>query len=413
MGASVNRREFLASTMAAAHSISGFAGSKGLTGIGEVRDGSATVSARPVVDVTDLYHPYEDPGDNFDLVHAYSLPEVDLKAIILDVTAPFRLPVADHPVLWHDPYGPREPGIVPVTQLNAIFDRTVPFAVSPYTAMTSLEDDLRSAPRFQQAGIELLIEVLRNSDEKVDVVSFGSCRAIAAALNREPVLLHEKIHRIHVSAGTASSNYEFGSSQDHNRIPGGEWNVALDVLAFRRLLASDLNIGLYPCASVDGAFSYGIHNTYWNLPDRHFIRDMDPRIRNYLIFALGRQIRADFLRSMNVPMDEGLANDKINAVHHVWETAIWLNVSQRKVVRRKGKWELVQGSAVEATDRVLRNELQPCRLKVREDGRIAFEPTHQASNISIFTRDDPKEYEGAMREVWPAWLQSIRSKSDA
>lgn len=396
--------------MAAATSLSASEFNKGSSW---ERNAKGIPGPRAVIDITDLYHPYEDPGDNFDLIHAYALPEVDLKAIILDVTEPFRLPVANHPVLWHDPYGPREPGIVPVTQLNAIFDRSIPYAVSPYAPMSSLEDELRSAPRFQQGGIELLIEVLKGSTEKIDIVCFGSCRVIAAALNREPRLFKEKTGCIHVSAGTASSNFEYGSSREHNQIPGGEWNVALDVYAFRRLLASDLNIGLYPCATVDGAFSYGTHNTYWNMPDRHFIRNIDPRIRNYLIFALGRQIRADFLRSMNSPMDEGLADDKLNSVHHVWETAVWLNVSQRRLVRRGGKWKIVSATAVEATDTMLRSELRPCHLEVREDGRVAFELSQRPSNISIFTRDDPKEYELAMREAWPAWWSTIRSNSDA
>ena len=37
----------------------------------------------PVIDITDLYHPYQDPGDNFDLIAAYALPEIDLRAVIL------------------------------------------------------------------------------------------------------------------------------------------------------------------------------------------------------------------------------------------------------------------------------------------------------------------------------------------
>ena len=38
----------------------------------------------PLIDITDLYHPPQDPGDNLDLIAAYALPEVDLKAVILD-----------------------------------------------------------------------------------------------------------------------------------------------------------------------------------------------------------------------------------------------------------------------------------------------------------------------------------------
>jgi hypothetical protein len=407
----VDRRRFLASTAAVATAIA-------RPIIGEItsppaEDHAAPTGRRPVIDVTDLYHPYQDPGDNFDLVHAYSLPEIDLRAIVLDVTQAFRLPVANDPLLWHDPNGPREPGIVPVTQLNALFDRTVPFAVSPFSAMTSMEDDLRSAPKFQQAGIELLIATLKASEDQVDIVSFGSCRSIAAALNREPALLLDKVRRVHVSAGTASANYELGASQEHNTIPGGEWNVALDLQAFRRLLASELNLGLYPCASIDGAFAYGVHNTYWNLPDRHFLRDIDPRLRNYLLFALGRQVRPDFLRCLEEPMSEGLAGDKLNDRHHVWETAIWLEVSQRKIIQRAGKWSIIAASEVESDDRILTNQLRPCRLKVREDGRIAFRLTDEKSNISIFMRSDPKEYEAAMREAWPAWWKTLRTSNNA
>ncbi len=48
----------------------------------------------PVIDVTDLYHPHQDIGGNVDLIAAYALPEIDLQAVILDVTAKFRRAVA-------------------------------------------------------------------------------------------------------------------------------------------------------------------------------------------------------------------------------------------------------------------------------------------------------------------------------
>ena len=39
-----------------------------------------------VIDCTDLYHPHQDVGDNFDIIAPYALSEIDLKAVILDVT---------------------------------------------------------------------------------------------------------------------------------------------------------------------------------------------------------------------------------------------------------------------------------------------------------------------------------------
>ena len=76
----------------------------------------------PVIDVTDLYPPHQDVGDNFDLITAYALPELDLRAVVLDCTEPFRQPVAKDPGpgLFPDPNGPREPGFIPVLQLNYI-----------------------------------------------------------------------------------------------------------------------------------------------------------------------------------------------------------------------------------------------------------------------------------------------------
>jgi hypothetical protein len=72
-------------------------------------------------------------GDNFDLITPYALPEVDLRAVVLDCTEPFRQPVAKDPGpgLFPDPNGPREPGFIPVLQLNHLFGRNVPAATIP------------------------------------------------------------------------------------------------------------------------------------------------------------------------------------------------------------------------------------------------------------------------------------------
>ncbi len=88
----------------------------------------------PLIDVTDLYYPHQDAGDNFDILGAYGLPEVDLRAVILDCTEPFRQPVARNPGkgLFPDANGPREPGFIPVLQLNYIFGCNVLCATSPF-----------------------------------------------------------------------------------------------------------------------------------------------------------------------------------------------------------------------------------------------------------------------------------------
>jgi hypothetical protein len=365
----------------------------------------------PLIDVTDLYHPHQDVGDNFDILAAYALPEMDLRAVILDCTEPFRQPVVKDPGpgLFPDADGPREPGFIPVLQLNYIFGRNIPCATCPFTRMKSAGDKMRDAPPFQQQGIELILKTLRESAKPVHIVSFGSARAIAAAYNREPALFKNKLARLHLSAGGSSPpapNYI-------------EWNVALDPLAIVCLLRSDLPIAIYPDAANNAggqgygvsspAFSYDAHNTYYNLPDLLFITRMDPPLRRYLEYAIGRSSRVDFLRATEV--DGPPLNRKVLAKqHHVWETAVWMCLSGRRLVRRAdGSHRIVRPEDVLPADTVLPNELRACEVKVQNNGIYEIRETRAASNFSVYYRGNSRENEKALREALPALYLSFRS----
>jgi pyrimidine-specific ribonucleoside hydrolase len=364
----------------------------------------------PLIDVTDLYHPYQDVGDNFDILAAYALPEIDLRAVILDCTEPFRQPVAKDPGpgLFPDARGPREPGFIPVLQLNYIFGRNVPCATCPFTRMKSAGDKMLDAPPFQQQGVELILKTLRDSADPVHIVSFGSARAIAAAYNREPALFKNKLARLHLSAGGSSPpapNYI-------------EWNVALDPLAVVCLLRSDLPIAIYPdAANHAGAkghgamapgFSYDDHNTYYNLPDLRFVSQMDPPLRRYLEYAFGRSSRVDFLRAVEVdgpPLDAKILAKE----HHVWETAVWICMSGRKLVTRAdGTHRIVPVEQVAPTDKVLPNELRPSTVSVRDNGIYEYRETTGPTNVSVYYRGDPRENERALRAALPALYLTFR-----
>ena len=119
----------------------------------------------PVIDCTDLYHPHQDVGDNFDLVLPYALnEEIDLRAVVLDCTERFRQARTDHPnPHYRDEHGPRDPGFVGVLQLNYIFGRDVPAGVGPFLPLRSPDDPATDAPTFQQQGVELILRTLRDS----------------------------------------------------------------------------------------------------------------------------------------------------------------------------------------------------------------------------------------------------------
>ncbi len=375
----------------------------------------AKVSAQPkrvpVIDVTDLYYPPQDFGDNFDLLAAYALPEVDLRAVILDCTGVFRAPVARNPGpgLATDDRGPREPGFVPVLQLNYLFNRAVPCAAGPFKRMKSPEDAMRDVPAFQQQGIELLLHTLERSKEPVHILSFGSARPIAAAFNRAPSLFRSKVARIHLCAGASAPGYL-------------EWNVALDPQAIVCLLRSGLPLALYPCAADNDrgvgygihspAHSYDSHNTYYKLPNLQFIEQMQPPLRRYLEFAFTRAVRMDFLRAMeedSAPRPDAALFSK---EHYVWETGVWLCVTGRRLVRRAdGHYRIVPPEQLAQRDRVLPNELHPCRMHVDDHGIYSFVETNAPSPCEVYFRGDPQQNEQALQEALPALYRSFTCRT--
>ncbi|XID93041.1 nucleoside hydrolase [Paenibacillaceae bacterium WGS1546] len=356
----------------------------------------------PIIDVTDLYHPAQDPGDNFDIVTAYALPEIDLRAVVLDVTDKFRNPYTYDDNPWkRDIMGhAKEPGFIPMTQMNAVFGRRVPHAAGPFRPMRSQDDPLDDVPPFQQQGIELIIDTLRASDEPMEIVSFGSARAIAAAFNREPDLLRRRVKRVHLSAGSTSRHFL-------------EWNVLLDPHAIVRLLTSGLPVAIYPCATGDGPFAYGRHNSFWKLERLDFIRQMDAKLRRYLVYALGRSTRADFLRALEQEPDEAVLSAVCAISHNVWETAVWMEAANRKLVRRENSdCRIVPATEVLPGDEVLPGGLKPCSVSVYPDGSYTFEPVEdrRETGFWIYDRgDDPYANEAALREALPALYVSFRT----
>ncbi|WP_198037800.1 nucleoside hydrolase [Mariniflexile maritimum] len=361
-----------------------------------------SVKKKPLIVITDLYHPYQDPGDNLDLINAFALPDVDLKAVILDITDSFRKEIADHPTLWKDPRGPREAGIIPVEQLNYIFNRQVKFGIGPIKGMKNEQDKMLDTPGFFQ-GVELFLNVLKNEPEPIEVLSFGSARIIAVAYNRNPELVKEKVKKIHLSGGTASQNYELGLDKGANMIPGGEWNVALDVFAFTRVLRSDLPIALYPCAGKDGGFVKSTNNTYWKLKDMSFVKDIAPQLQCYLDYSFGKKKQYDFLRAMDLGKPFSDSVQVQFEEFHVWESLIWIEATDRCLVKgAENNYKLIKKSELSKSDIILKSGLRNCKiLEIRNDGRFVYDYTDEPSNFQIYYREDCQENEIALNQVIP------------
>lgn len=342
----------------------------------------------PVVVVTDLYLPPEDPGDNFDLVFPFASDRIDLKAVILDVSIEKRESVRE----GVDGYpGPRDPGIIAVAQLNALFGTRVPFGISPFARLRDLDDEMRDVPAFQQEGPELFLETLRASSEPVHIMSFGSIRPIAIAFNRDPDLMREKVARIHISAGSTTLDYL-------------EWNIYLDPIAARRVVDSGLPLALYPCASALDCYTLDVHNTVWWLEDLTWIDRMHPALRRYLLHGLGGEPRIDFLRALDEDPSPEATRRVFERRHAVWETAPWMIVSESALVRRiDGSHRIVDRTQIAPEDTVIANDLIRARVQTHSSGLYTFDTDDVADDrVQVFRRDNPTEYERALQEALPA-----------
>ncbi len=137
---------------------------------------------------------------------------------------------------------------------------------------------------------------------------------------------------------------------------------------------------------------------------------MDPKLQAYLAFAFTRSTRSDFLRAVDQPLAGSVLNSFIGRPHNVWETAVWAQVADRRIVRRAdGTCRLVPAGEVLPSDKVLPNELRPCRVKVRDDGMFTFELCDGPTNFLIYDRSDPYENEKALREALPALYTGFRT----
>jgi len=352
----------------------------------------------PVIVITDLYQPAQDIGDNFDLITPYALSEIDLKGVILDVTEKFRKET------MIDGTSFRDPGFICVEQLNYIFNRNIPVACSPFTPMRSEYDQMRDISPYQQQGLDLFFNILKKSKGKVQVVSTGSARLLAVALNRNSRLLKKKIEKIHFCAGSSSNAFR-------------EWNIELDTLAAYRLLKSNLPISVYPCATQKGPFDRGQYNTFWMLDDLSFIRQMDRKLQNYLIFAFLRKNSTGFFNYMDVPipkvdadlMESGFYRKK-PAKHYVWETAVWMQVAGRVLVMHKdGRMEIINRKNVIPDDVVSEEKMKPCYISISRSGLFSFSCSNEKTNFSIYYREHPDQNELWLRSALPALYLSYNT----
>ena len=75
--------------------------------------------------------------------------------------------------------------------------------------------------------------------------------------------------------------------------------------------------------------------------------------------------------------------------------------------RADGTHRLIPANEVTATDKPMSSELRPVRIDVKDDGQFKFEFTDKRTNVHLYYRKNPLEYQDALREAFPKMYTSF------
>ncbi len=333
----------------------------------DTRDSGA--GSVPILYSTDLFHPHGDPDDHFDLATLFAVAELDIRGVVLDVGARQT----------------KAPGRIPVTQMIHLTGRKVPFAVGLKEPLKSPSDDGRDQPGEYQDGVELLLDGLRRAQRPITVFTTGSLRDVAAAWNRRPELLKQKIARLYVNIGDSSG--------------GDEHNVGLDRHSYVRVMRSGLPVWWCPC------FDGGVwkreqgYATYWRFRHEDVLESTPEPLQNWFIYALTRS-RSDPLDFLSQAQNPDVRRRVWAMARNMWCTGPFLDAAGKTVVEvEPGQWQVVPLAEAEGKNRLF--HFVPGEVSVEDGGRVALLPgkVGKGHRVQVFKIHDVAAYDRAMTHV--------------
>ena len=323
-----------------------------------------------VIYCTDLFDPPGDPDDHFDLAALYSMPEIDIRAIVLDQGA----------------IQETQPGRIPVEQMNHLTGRGVPCATGLSRKLRSPVDQGLDEPERFQAGQLLIQRMLEEATTPVTIVSVGSLRDVAAAFNRHPALFQKKVSRLFAFIGDGHGTYQ-------------ESNVGMDPQAYACVMNSGLDVYWVPCFD-GGLWSNEGDASFWQTTQGELLRDASVPVLGFFAYALLRDERMDPLESLNRPLDPHQRDRLFGAVRNVWGAAVFASIANRTLVQSGSEWRAARPGDARGDERVKKLfEFRPVSMHVTSDVRESFQPSANNQRVNRFHILDRNAYGGAMTSV--------------
>ncbi len=332
----------------------------------------------PVIYSTDLFHPHDDPDDHFDIVTLYAMPEIDIKAIILDQGAKQD----------------KRPGRIPIQQLNHLLGRDVPYEIGLSRPLVGVLDQGYGELRKYQKGIKLIIKVLRASAKPVTIITVGSMRDIAAAYNREPALFKRKVEKLLIFIGDAQGTFR-------------EHNAKLDPIAYARVMNSGLPVYWVP--SFDGGLWKNNGNaSFWRANQAELLKNISGSLENFFIYALLRKNENDSIGFLYRKIPKAEKQYILKGIRNLWVTAIITFITERGFVQRGEDWFALRASEIQGGEIIEKIfTFSPVSVFVDSNGKEWLEDSTRSRKIQRFKILKLDAYAHAMTSVTRHLLEEL------
>ena len=334
----------------------------------------------PVIHQTDLFHPHNDPDDHWDLACQYALAargDIDLRGVLLDYTPEGR--------------GYGAPAVQAVAQMNCLTGLSVPAAAGlPQKAESEAALDDMLAAGAHLSGVNMVLNLLRDSAEPVAIHIVGSCRDIAAAARKAPALFREKCRALYLNAGAS------------NPASGLEYNVTLDPFTYSRMFALPCPVYWMPCFDmVCDPAQVGEFGTFYRFQQGDVLPHLRPGVQGFFLYALTRDMTTPWHAALNAPPDAAALADAGQTWRNMWCTCGFLHAAGLTVLRNGD----IAPLNTAPRDEVFRFE--PAHIECAADGQTAWRLDASCTDRFIFRVLDLEAYQPAVIKAMRTLLQAI------
>jgi len=346
----------------------------------------AVAAPVPLLHITDLYHPHNDPDDHWDAATVYALAKAG-RVRLLGV-------LIDYPLTPREG-GPGGPAVAALAQIGQLSGVDAPMAVGSSVGFAAVERGEATLTGTDRHGVDFILDTLRAAPEPVVITVVGSCRDIALAGRAAPEVFREKCRGIYLNAGTGT----FDSALGANR----EWNVTLDPRAYRAVFEIPCPIYWMPCFEDmrwlgSGDMTVGRYGSFWRFTQGAVFEALRPEVCNFFLYALTRSTDPRWLAHLGGPVDR-TALDRFGAQdRNMWCTAGFLHLAGLTVTRDGA---VVERDGRDGTDDLY--QFTPIAVQLGEDGVAHWERDAASRDRFVFEVNDldayPAHMTAALREL--------------